>query len=82
MARAKNQGNGRLEEVMANFAQAQTSLVQAHASLHQSQASLVQTQAAFVARAAEMDAQIAELRRSNDERFARIEAIPLEHSRI
>jgi hypothetical protein len=75
MARAKSAGNGRLEEALAN--------------LIQSQATLVQNQAAFVARIAETDARIAEINarmaeteRINAERFARIEALLLEHNRI
>src|SRR5207249_1703414 len=75
MARAKNAGNGRLEEALA--------------TLLQNQATLVQTQAAFVARMAEIDARraeidarVAEMERINAERFARIEALLLEHNRI
>jgi hypothetical protein len=80
MARA--QKNGRLEEALA-------ALVQAQATLVQNMATLVQTQTAFVARMAESDARFAEwqrvsaaLQEENRERFARIEAILLEHSRI
>ena len=68
MARAKSNGGIRLEEAMAL---------------------LIQNQAAFLARASEIDARVAdidvsskELRRENTERFARIEAILLEHSRV
>jgi hypothetical protein len=61
MARAKNTGNGRLEEALAT---------------------LIQNQAAFVARMAEIDARVAEMERTNAERFARIEALLLEHNRI
>jgi hypothetical protein len=82
MARARINGNGRLEEAMA--------------TLLQNQAILVQTQAAFVAQKAETDRHMAdtdrqmaeikheltELKKSNAERFARIEAILLEHNRI
>jgi hypothetical protein len=75
MARVKDQGNGRLEEAMAN--------------LLQSQAILVQNQAAFLARAAEMDQRFAESQRdwvesqrNIKEQFSRIEAILLEHNRI
>jgi hypothetical protein len=82
MARAKNVGNGHLEEAFAALTQAQAALVQA-------QATLVQNQAAFLARASEIDArvakidvQMAETNRINSERFARIETILLEHSRI
>jgi hypothetical protein len=75
MARAKGNGNGRLEEAMAALVQAQASLVQA-------QALLAQNQAAFLNRMAETEARMAETDRVNAERFARIEAILLEHSRI
>jgi hypothetical protein len=68
MARAKSAGKGRLEEALA--------------TLIQNQATLVQNQAAFVARIAEIDARVAEMDRVNSERFARIEALLLEHSRI
>jgi hypothetical protein len=61
MARAKNQGNGRLQEALE--------------TLVQNQASFVQGQTAFLARMAEAD-------RINAERFARIEGILLDHSRI
>jgi hypothetical protein len=50
-------------------------LEEALATLIQNQAIFVQNQASFLARMAEMD-------RINSERFARIEAILLEHSRI
>lgn len=60
MARARNTGNGRLEEALAT---------------------LIQNQAAFVARMAEIDARVAEMGRINSERFARIEALLIEHNR-
>ena len=82
MPRAKSNGNGHLDEAMANLVQAQASLVQA-------QAAMVQNQAAFLARASEIDARVAEIdvqfaatQRENAERFARIEALLLEHNRI
>jgi hypothetical protein len=43
---------------------------------------LVQNQASFLARAIEIDARVAEMDRTNSERFARIEALLVEHSRI
>jgi hypothetical protein len=68
MARSKNQSNGHLEQAIAI---------------------LIQNQAAFLAQKAETDREVAELRRESDrlqrenaERFARIEAILMEHSRI
>lgn len=78
MARAKTGGNGRvdrLEEGMAALSQAQANLVQAQANLVQAQATLALQHTAFLDRMAEMD-------RINAERFARIEAILVEHSRI
>jgi hypothetical protein len=50
--------------------------------LEEALAILIQNQAAFVARIAEIDARVAEMNRVNSERFARIEALLLEHSRI
>jgi hypothetical protein len=59
------------------------------ATLLQNQATLVQTQAAFVAQKAEsdrrmteIDQRIAEYERLSTERFARIEALLLEHNRM
>jgi hypothetical protein len=82
MARTKDQRNGKLEEAMA-------SLVQNQATLLQNQATLVQTQTTFVARMVkideqkvEMDRRLDETQRLNAERFARIEAILIEHTRI
>jgi len=64
MARARGQGNGKLDK-----------LDEAMAALVQAQATLVQNQAGF-------QSQISDLQRLNAERFARIEAILLDHSRI
>jgi hypothetical protein len=61
MARAKNGGNGRLEEAMAL---------------------VIQNQASFLAQLAEINRRIAETDRISSERFARIEGLLLEHSRI
>jgi hypothetical protein len=68
MARAKANGSGRLEDALAT---------------------LIQNQAAFLARVSEIDARVAEMERQrieierrNDERFARIEALLIEHNRI
>ena len=67
--------NGRLEESMANLAQARTALVQARAVL-------VQNQAALVAQVRQKEAESREIQRENRERFARIEALLLEHNRM
>jgi hypothetical protein len=61
MARARSQGNGRLEEAIAI---------------------LIQNQASFLARIAEMDRRFTETEQLNSVRFARIEALLLEHTRI
>ncbi len=68
MARGKNSGNGQLQEAMGN--------------LLQSQALLVKNQAALLAQVAESERYRDELNRINTERFARIEAMLTEHSRI
>src|SRR5262249_23785176 len=68
MARTKDHSNGQLEEVIRD-------MFKAHVALAQAQATLTQTQAATLA---EMD----RLRRETAERFARIENILLDHSRI
>jgi hypothetical protein len=75
MARAKNTGNGHLEEALA--------------TMLQNQALLMQTQAQSLAQKAETHQRIAaferesnELKQLATERFARIEAILMEHSRI
>jgi uncharacterized protein involved in exopolysaccharide biosynthesis len=79
MARAKNPNNGHVT----------SKLEDALATLVQNQAILVQTQAAFTARLAETDSRMAatereraETEKENSTRFARIEAILLDHNRI
>jgi hypothetical protein len=68
MARAKPNGDARLEESV-------TALNQSAAVLNQAMATLVQNQAAFQGQMREMD-------RVNSERFARIESILIDHSRV
>lgn len=92
MTQTNSDGNGRvdrLEESMAalslaqaNLVQAQANLVQAQAAMAQNQIAMAQQQTAFLARMAENDARMAQTDRINSERFARIEAILMEHSRI
>ena len=50
--------------------------------LEEALATLIQNQASFLARLSEIDARVAEMDRINSERFARIEALLIEHSRI
>ena len=75
MPRAKNDGNGRLDESLAAMQQAQTNMLQALASLAQNQTSLM-------VRLAQIDADIAATNRVNSERFARIEALLAEHTAV
>lgn len=55
---------------------------QRNGRLEEAMTTLLQTRAAFLARISETDRELAELKRINAERFARIETILLEHSRI
>src|SRR6266568_950748 len=89
MARKRNSGNGQFDESLQAMKQAQAHMLEALANL-------AQNQTAFLARIAETDAESAQLRRRmiqieeenaetnrlNAERFARIEALLGEHSRI
>ena len=68
MARAKENGNGRLEESTRR--------------LEEAMQMLLQNQAIFVQSQASHNAEMAELKRTSDERFARIESILIEHNRI
>ena len=68
MTRAKSNGNGHLSESVSH--------------INQAMASLNQAMATFLARGVAIDAQIAETNRITSERFARIETMLLEHSRI
>jgi hypothetical protein len=95
MARARNSGNGHLEEVLASLgqkmdslAESQIVLTQAQATLAQAQATMIQTQAVFAAHARENDVRWTELRADidqtnqlNAQRFARIEAMLIDHTR-
>jgi hypothetical protein len=82
MARARGQTNGRLEEAMATLLQTQTTLAQNQAILVQNQAAFQAQAAEASRRAAETDRRLIELEREIAARFARIEAMLLEHHRI
>jgi hypothetical protein len=75
MARERNRQNGRLEEALETLARSDETMPQILAAIQQTQATMVHTQAAFLA-------QMTELKVEADRRFARIEAILLDHSRI
>ena len=75
MPRVKSIQNGQLEEAMRD-------LVKAQAHLVETQAAFVQNRAVFQAQMAEINRHIAETDRTNAERFARIEAILRDHTRI
>jgi hypothetical protein len=68
VAKARQSRNGRLEEALATVLLTQ-------ASMQQNLSALQQTQTAFLA-------QMAEMKADSDRRFARIEAILLDHTRI
>lgn len=82
MTEKKNEGNGHLEESMSALSKAQANLVQAQANLVQAQAACQVQIAESNRQIAEIQRQIAETDRINSERFRRIEAILLEHTRI
>jgi hypothetical protein len=75
MAETRSNGDDRLEESMRDLAKAQASLIQ-------TQATLTLSQAAFQKEMADFHREMASLRRETNERFARVEAILIEHSRI
>jgi siderophore synthetase component len=92
MAKPTN-GNERSDDAVKMLAQAQAALVQANASLTQANANLIQsiaqTNATYASRHAEIEAQLAkieaerrEIERANGDRFARIEALLMEHNRM
>jgi hypothetical protein len=68
MARERQSRNGRLEDALATVLQTQ-------ASMQQNLSALQQTLTSFLA-------QMAELKADSDRRFARIEGILLDHTRI
>jgi chromosome segregation ATPase len=75
MARAKNNGNGKLEETLA-------AMQQAMANMALNQTALMQHQTALMVRLGQLDAEMVATNRINSERFARIEALLAEHSQI
>ena len=82
MARARSTGNGRLESALESLTQENRALAQQMTALAHQHIALMQLQADFLTRAAQADKRLAELERINAERFARIEAILLEHHRM
>jgi hypothetical protein len=75
MARAKHNGNGKLDEALA-------AVLQTQAVMQQAQADMITRAAQFEKEMAQMRRESEDLRRASDERFARIEAILIEHNRI
>jgi hypothetical protein len=68
MARARSNGNGKLEDALATVLQTQAVMQQSHADM--------------IVRFSQFEKEMSQMRRESDERFARIEAILLEHNRI
>src|SRR5262249_39644160 len=75
MARAKSNGNGRLEDTVANLNQSMAALKQSTAALNQAMATFLIRCAETDARIAKIEAEKAETDRISSERFALIEAI-------
>jgi hypothetical protein len=82
MARAKSTANGRLEEALAALAHEHIALMRNQTAMMQNQTALLARIAQTDTRIAETDTRLAELERVNSERFARIEALLLEHHRM
>lgn len=82
MARARSERNGSLEDALRQLVQSQATLAQTQATFIQNQAGFVQNQIGILAEVRELQRESRELQRENRERFARIEAILLEHNRI
>lgn len=82
MARTTGSGNGRLQEAMAVLLQNQATLLQTQAAFVAQMAETNRRQAETDRRQAETDRRLTELQQINAERFARIEALLLEHNRI
>jgi len=75
MAKSHGTKNGRLEHAIETMLFAQASAQQTIAALQQNLTSMQQTQTSFLA-------QMVEMKVESDRRFARIEAILLEHTHI
>src|SRR5262245_56918133 len=96
MAKARHSGNGRLEEALAKLLETQASMQQVQVGLQQNLSAIQQNISVAQQNISEIQhlqssflAQMAEIRDREDrrwaetlERFARIEAILLDHSRI
>src|SRR5262249_2238233 len=82
MARKQEPQNGRLEEAMLALVQSQAILTQAHASLTHTQAECLSQMAEYARQHAETVRRLDAFDRHCMERFSRIEAILIEHSRI
>ena len=89
MAKAKSNANGRLEESLITLNQSNGQFESGHGQFESGDAAFQANQIAFSARMAESDIRLAELKRATaarfaevEKRFARIEAILLDHSEI
>ena len=82
MARPRQSRNGRLEEALATALQTQANIQQNLSALQQIQVSTQQNVSALQQTLTPFLAQMAEMKAESDRRFARIEAILLDHTRI
>lgn len=82
MAKARSNGNGKLEDGMEELRRSQLAMQQAQAAMLQTLAAMQLSHAQYEKDMAQLRREGEELKRTSDERFARIEAILLEHNRI
>src|SRR5262249_20861299 len=82
MAKPKDNDNGRLQESLIALSQSMALLNQSTVNLNQSMTAFQANHIALIARMAESDRVIAAKFAEIDERFNRIEAILIEHTRI
>jgi chromosome segregation ATPase len=82
MAKKETAGNGRLEEAMAMLIQNQASFLSHMAKTDERMAKTDERMAKTDERMAKTDERRAEIDREIAERFARIEALLLEHNRL
>jgi hypothetical protein len=82
MARAKEHSNGKLEEAMTALIQAQAVMVQTQATFVAQKADTDKRAVEIAGEMAQLKNEMAKLEKESDARFARIEAILIEHNRI
>ena len=82
MARQRDSKNGRMEDALATVLQTQAGMQQNVTALQQNLSAIQQNVSAMQQTLTAFLAQMAEMKGESDRRFARIESILLDHSRI